>query len=275
MLKGKIIKNISNIYRVKVANTYYDCQPRGKFRKLELTPLVGDEVEIDEKNNYILDIMKRQNELDRPKVSNVDIALIVTSLKEPDLSLNLLDKEIVSIILAHIKPIICFTKLDKATKKELQDLNNLRKYYENIGIKTFTNTEIPQLTAYLKNKYIVLTGQTGAGKSSLINKIDSSKNLLEGEISYALGRGKHTTRHTEFHLIKDFYIADTPGFSSLSLEKYSNEEIKNAFKEFANSNCLYKDCSHIKEEDCEIKKLVNAGKILKSRYENYCSFVRK
>ncbi len=275
MLTGKIIKNISNLYRVKVNDNYYDCKPRGKFRNIGLTPLVGDEVEIDEKNNYILNIKERQNELDRPKISNVDVALIVTSLKEPELSLNLLDKEITSIILANIEPVICFTKLDKASKEEIKNLNKLISYYEKIGIKVFTNIKISQLVKYLQNKYVVLTGQTGAGKSSLINKIDPTKNVLEGNISIALGRGKHTTRHTEFHTIKDFYLADTPGFSSLSLEKYSNEEIKNSFWEFKDITCLYRDCNHIKEEDCEVKKLVASGKILKSRYDNYCSFIRK
>ena len=275
MLRGKIIKNISNLYRVKVDNNYYDCTPRGKFRSEGFTPLVGDIVEIDEKNNYILNILRRKNELDRPRISNIDIALIVTSLKEPDLSLNLLDKELVSIILENIEPVICFTKLDMCNKKELNELKVLIKYYESLDIKLFTNQNLKELTNYLKDKYIVLTGQTGAGKSSLINKIDSSKNILEGAISKALGRGKHTTRHTQIYQIKDFYIADTPGFSSLSLKKYSKEEIKKAFREFNKVSCLYKDCSHIKEQDCTIKELVAKKVILKSRYDNYCSFYKE
>ena len=142
MLKGRIIKNISNTYTVLSNHTLYECTPRGKFRNVGLTPLVGDEVEFDEEHNYILNILPRKNVLERPSISNITHALIVTSLKNPDLSLNLLDKEISSIILAGITPVICFTKLDKANPEELKELTKLIKYYENLGIKTFTNTKI-------------------------------------------------------------------------------------------------------------------------------------
>lgn len=275
MLKGRIIKNISNSYLVKTSNKEYTCTPRGKFRDMGLTPLVGDNVEIDEENNYILNILPRVNELSRPKISNIDYAVIVTSMKNPDLSLNLLDKELSSIILANITPIICFTKIDLMNKEEEKKLKTLIKYYESIGIKVFRNDNLKPLNEYLKGKYIVLTGQTGAGKSSLINKLDPTKNIEVGEISIALGRGRHTTRHTEFHKVDDFYIADTPGFSSLDLEKYSKEEIRDSFLEFRDCLCEYRDCMHLKENNCEVKARVNAGKILKSRYENYCNFLNK
>jgi len=274
MLKGKIIKNISNSYRVLSDNKSYDCKPRGKFREMGLTPLVGDLVEIDEKNNYIINILPRKNELKRPSVSNIDIALIVTSMKKPDLSLHLLDKELCSIILADIEPVICFTKIDLANEEEKKFLKQLKKYYESLNIKVYTNDKIKPLTDYLKGKYIVLTGQTGAGKSSLINKIDPSKKLEIGEISEALGRGRHTTRHTEFYPIDNFFLADTPGFSALDLSEYTKEEIRDAFPEFSDVTCEYRNCMHVKEENCEVKKLVEKNKILKSRYENYCNFVR-
>ena len=273
MLKGKIIKNISNLYVVEANNNLYECHPRGKFRNLKLTPLVGDIVEFDEQNNYILNILPRKNSLERPSISNIDIALIITSLKKPDLSLNLLDKQISNIILENIEPVICFTKLDLLSKEELKEFTKIKTYYDTIGIKTFTNTNLKPLIKYLKNKYVVLTGQTGSGKSSLINKLDSTKNLETNEISEALGRGKHTTRHTEFYLIKDVYIADTPGFSSLDLSNYSKEDIKNSFIEFSNYTCKYRDCNHLKEDGCNIIKAVDNNEILKSRYENYCSFI--
>lgn len=273
MLKGKIVKNISNIYTVYSSNHFYDCKARGKFRNMKLTPLVGDEVEFDEKNLYILNILPRKNELDRPNISNIDICLIVTSLKEPDLSLFLLDKEICSIFLAHVIPVICFTKLDLASSEELKEMKQIRKYYESIGIRTFTNLELEELEKHLKNKYVVLTGQTGAGKSSLINKMDSSFHLEIGEISASLGRGRHTTRHTEFYFVHDIYIADTPGFSSLDITKYTKEEIRDTFPEFQNKNCEYRDCMHLKEPSCEVKDFLSHGKILKSRYEHYCQFI--
>ena len=214
MVRGKIIKNISDSYTVRVNDEDYVCKARGKFRQEKLIPLVGDEVEIDEKEKYIWKIDKRRNELKRPHISNVDIAIIVTSLVEPELALLLLDKQITSVVIAKVEPIICFTKLDLADKEKLQELEVLREYYENIGIRTFTNLEIEELMSYLETKFVVLTGQTGAGKSSLINKIDASFDLKVAPISKALGRGKHTTRHTEFHEVRGVYIADTPGFSA-------------------------------------------------------------
>ena len=275
MLKGRIIKNISNSYVVKTKDKDYTCTPRGKFRDMGLTPLVGDIVEIDEDNNYILKIDERKNELDRPRISNIDYALIVTSMKKPDISLNLLDKEISSIILAGITPIICFTKIDLINTEEKKELEELIKYYKSIGIETFKNDFLAPLKEYLKGHYIVLTGQTGAGKSSLINRLDATKHIEVGEISLALGRGRHTTRHTEFHEVDGFYIADTPGFSSLDLNKYSKEEIRDSFLEFRAFECEYRDCMHLKEKNCEVKARVNEGTILKSRYENYCNFISR
>lgn len=275
MLKGKIVKNISDTYTVIANSITYECKARGKFRELGLTPLVGDEVEFNEEEKYILKILPRQNELKRPNISNIDVALIVTSVKKPDLSLNLLDKEISSILLSKVTPIICFTKLDLLNKKELKNLKSIVKYYKSLDIKVFTNQKPKKLIKYLKNKYVVLTGQTGAGKSSLINKIDSSFHLKEGEISEALGRGKHTTRHTEFHLVKNVYFADTPGFSSLDLNEFSKEQIRDSFTEFKHYPCEYKDCMHTKENDCNVKKAVTNKKILESRYNNYVSFIKK
>lgn len=274
MLKGKIIKNISDTYTVVSDNKFYDCKARGKFRNMGLTPLVGDEVHFEEQDKYILEILERKNELKRPSISNVDVALIITSLKKPDLSLNLLDKEISSIVLSNIEPVICFTKLDLINKEELKELKKIIKYYKKLGIKIFLNNKPKKLIKYLKNKFVVLTGQTGSGKSSLINRLDPNKDLKVGEISEALGRGKHTTRHTEFHEVKNIFIADTPGFSSLDLSEYSKEEIRDSFKEFNNTNCEFKDCMHIKENNCEVKKKVLDGTILKSRYENYCNFIK-
>lgn len=274
MLTGRIIKNISNDYTVLSENKLYVCKARGKFRDLGLTPLVGDIVSFDEENSYILSIDDRINELVRPSISNVDIALIITSLKKPDLSLNLLDKEISSIILSNIEPVICFTKLDLITKEDLKELKKLTKYYESIGIKVFKNNKLKKLIKYLKGKYVVLTGQTGAGKSSLINRIEPNKNIKVGEISDALGRGKHTTRHTEFYEVKNIYFADTPGFSSLDLSKYSKEEIRDSFFEFKNQDCEFKNCMHTKENNCEVKKKLEKNIILNSRYENYLNFIK-
>lgn len=274
MLTGMIIKNISDTYTVKAGNKLYDCKARGKFRKDGLTPLVGDIVEFDLENLYIITINSRKNELTRPSISNVDIALIITSVKKPDLSLYLLDKEITSILLEHIEPVICFTKLDMLNKEEKKELQKIMKYYKKLGYQVFTNQKLKPLIKYLKNKTVVLTGQTGAGKSSLLNKIDDKLNLKTGEISDALGRGRHTTRHTEFFLVKNMLIADTPGFSALDLDKYEKVEIRDSFVEFSKYSCEFKNCMHVKENNCEIKIQVKKGSILPSRYENYCNFIK-
>ena len=273
-MEGKIIRQISNLYTVSSNGITYDCHARGKFRRDKLTPLVGDIVEFDEKNNYILDIKTRKNSLERPSIANIDSALIITSVKKPDLSLNLLDKELVLTISNNIEPIIVFTKIDLLTKSELKRIKNIMKYYTNIGIKVTTNRNLYKLKRYIKNKTLVLTGQTGAGKSSLLNKLDKKLNLATNEISEALGRGKHTTRHVELFKYKTSFIADTPGFSSLDLKSISKELIKDSFYEFNNVTCEYKDCMHINEKECKIKELVKNRKILKSRYENYINFVR-
>lgn len=274
MLKGMIVKNISDIYTVKVDSKLFNCKARGKFRCNGLTPLVGDWVKFDEKNSYILEIEKRKNSLLRPSISNVDVALIVTSVKNPNLSLYLLDKQICNISLMGILPVICFTKIDLLNEEERKSFLNIQKYYEKIGYHIFTNDRLDSLKEYLKGKTVVLTGQTGAGKSSLLNLIDPSLHLKVGEISKALGRGKHTTRHTEFFMIDEILIADTPGFSALDLKQFSKEEIRDSFVEFKKENCEFKDCMHIKEKNCEVKKAVSSGRIRQSRYDDYCLFIQ-
>lgn len=273
-MEGKITRQISNLYTVTSNGLTFDCHARGKFRKDKLTPLVGDMVEFDSENKYILKINTRKNYLERPTIANIDSALIITSVKKPDLSLNLLDKQLVLAISNNIEPIIVFTKLDLLTKSELKKIKNIMKYYTKIGVKVTTNRNLYKLKRYIKNKTLVLTGQTGAGKSSLLNKLDKKLNLATNEISEALGRGKHTTRHVELFKYKSSFIADTPGFSSLDLNKLDIEKIKNSFYEFKDVVCEYKDCKHINEKKCSVKELVNNKKILKSRYDNYNNFVR-
>ena len=274
MLKGMIVKNISDTYTVKENKNLYECKARGKFRNSGLTPLVGDIVEFDPEQNYILDIMERKNELARPSVSNIDVALIISSVKKPDLSLYLLDKQITSVALENIEPVLCFTKLDLLSRKELKEIKKIMKYYKKLGYAVFMNWQIKKILRYLKGKTVVLTGQTGAGKSSLLNLISPSLNLKTGEISEALGRGKHTTRHTEFFLVKDVLIADTPGFSSLDINKHTKEEIRDTFLEFKKYTCEFKNCMHDKEQNCAVREACEKEEIMKSRYENYCNFIR-
>jgi len=267
---GIIIKLISNDYTVLCNDKIYICKPRGKFRNLNISPLVGDRVIIDSENNYILDIKKRKNFLLRPPVSNIDQAIIITSLKSPDYSSNLLDKLLVTIIHNKIKPIICFTKIDLV---DIGKYKEIIDYYKKIGIEVYFNNEIDKIKKIFADKISVFTGQSGAGKSTLLNKIDQNLNLKTDEISKALNRGKHTTRHVELLKVCDGYVADTPGFSSIDISNLTKEEIKNTFIEFRNINCKYKDCNHDKEEECAVKEMVQNGQIMKRRYENYIKFI--
>ena len=275
-MEGRIIKNISNDYVVKIDNKLYTCKPRGKFRISNLTPLVGEIVEIDNNNNYIIDIKKRKNSLIRPSVSNIDKAIIVTSVK-PKLDTNLLDKLLVLTMYNNIEPVICFTKLDLLNLEELKEINSIINYYESIGYVAVKNTQIDKIKSILKNNLSVFVGQSGAGKSSLLNKLDSKLELKTNEISKALGRGKHTTRHVELFEVCEGLVVDTPGFSSLDLSSLSNMDIRDNMKEMFDNldKCKYRDCMHYKEDGCYVKSLVDDNVILKSRYDNYISFLRK
>ena len=276
-MKGKIIKCLSNDYTVLADNKTYVCKSRGKFRKLNITPLVGDNVIFDEQNNYILEILPRKNELVRPPVANIDQAILITSVKEPDFSSNLLDKLITIVEYNNVKPIICFTKTDLLTSEEKKEIETIYNYYKSIGYDVYYNYEIDEIKKIFKDKVSVFTGQTGAGKSTLLNKLDSNLNIKTGEISIALGRGKHTTRHTELINLCNGLVADTPGFSALSLDSLSKADIRDQFSEFNKYRdlCKYKDCMHDKEDHCMIKEKVNDKTILKSRYENYLKFIEK
>ncbi len=274
-MQGRITKQISNQYTVSTNDRELVCMARGKFRNMGLSPLVGDLVRIDSETLTIEEILPRKNELDRPVVANIDVALIVTSVKKPDLSLSLLDKELSIIIKNNIEPVICFTKLDLLTSKEKKDLKPLIKYYKSIGIQVFNNKEIGKIKRYLKNKLVVLTGQTGAGKSSLLNRINPKLNLETKPISEALNRGVHTTRHTEIYKVGKIYFVDTPGFSALDLKDISKEELRDTFLEFERYNCDFKDCTHNNEKGCGVKMALSKGLILPSRYMNYIRFLKE
>ena len=272
---GKIIKLISNDYSVLFENQVYVCKSRGNFRYQGFKPLVGDNVEFDSDNKIIMNILKRKNELVRPPVANIDQALIVTNVY-PSFSSNLLDKLINIIEFNNIEPIICFTKLDLVDDAIKKEIDEVISYYKKIGYRVFINTEVEELKSIFKDKITVFKGQTGAGKSTLINKLNPNLNLKTDEISKALGRGKHTTRHVELINVLGGFIADTPGFSDVSFIGMSREDIRDNFIEFNSyrDKCKYKDCMHDKENECEIKNRVNSNDILKSRYENYIKFIK-
>ena len=274
-MKGQIVKILSNLYFVNCDGTIYECHSRGNFRNKNITPVVGDYCMVDIENKYILEILPRKNFLIRPLVANIDQGLIVTSLKTPDFSTNLLDKLILIMELNNIKPIICITKEDIVDNNIKEEVKEVLNYYKKIGYTVFYNYETEEIKKIFKDKTTVFTGQTGAGKSSLFNRLDPNLNFETGEVSIALGRGKHTTRFVELISLFDGKLVDTPGFSSIDLSVFSKEDIKNSFVEFKNFNCKYRDCNHINESinECLVKQAVESKAILKSRYENYLKFI--
>lgn len=274
-MKGQIVKILSNLYFVNVNGKVYDCHSRGKFRNDNITPTVGDYVIVDLENKYIMDILPRKNTLIRPFVSNIDQGLIVTSVKKPDFSTNLLDKLLVVMEYNNVKPIICLTKYDLLSKNEKKEINKYIKYYKKIGYKVFINNKLFLIKKIFKGKTTVFTGQTGAGKSTLLNKLDKRLNLETGEISIALGRGKHTTRHVELLELFKGKLLDTPGFSSIDFNDLSNDDIKKAFIEFNHYNCKYKDCSHTNEKECEVIKATKKDNLLEERHSNYLKFLQR
>ena len=274
-MQGEVVKVISNQFYVKVNNNVLICTQRGVLKKNKTLPLVGDKVLVDIEKRVIEKILPRKNEIVRPPVANIDQAIVVTSLKHPDFSTNLLDKLLVQLEINKIKPIICLTKKDLLSSIELTNYLEIINYYQKIGYLVVDNTDIKKLLKELENKITVFLGQTGAGKSTLLNKLFPDLNLKTGEVSLALGRGKHTTRVVEIIEIGSIKVLDTPGFSALSFLKYDLESVKEAFIEFKNYPCLYKDCNHDKEPECNLKKAVLAGQVLESRYENYLNFKKE
>ncbi len=272
-MEGLITKILSDKCYVKINKEVVICNLRGKFRVQKLLPLVGDKVIIDKEKKIINKILPRKNEIRRPAVSNITQGLIVASLKKPDLDTNLIDKILVELEYNSIKPIICFTKKDLLNKDELVDVMKVVNYYKKL-YPVYFNDEINDINKIFKNEITVFIGQTGAGKSTLLNKLDSSLELKTGEISNALGRGKHTTRHVEIIEILDGMLLDTPGFSALEFYNMMQNEIRDAFIEFSLYPCPYRDCMHIKENDCNVKKAVLEGKIAKFRYQDYLDLVK-
>lgn len=276
-MEGIIIGNIADLYKVKYDDGCILIKARGVLKRNRAKLLVGDKVIFDLEKKIIEKILPRFNELERPPICNVNQAIIVTSVKEPNLDLYLLDKMINIIEYNSIDIIICFTKLDLLDEIELKIVKEYMDYYQGIGYTVIDNNEIIKLKTLLKDKVTVITGQSGAGKSSLLNKLDSNLNLKTDKISLALGRGKNTTKHAELFELYGGLIADTSGFSSLSFNNIDKIDIRNGMIEFDKYSdaCKYRDCFHLKENDCGVKDALKMGKIIQSRYDHYQKFIEE
>lgn len=273
-MEGIITKILSNISYVKTDKEVIVCSIRGKVKETQLLPLVGDRVIIDKEKKVIEKILPRKNAIRRPPVSNITQALVITSFKNPDFSTNLIDKILVELEFNKIKPILCFTKKDLISDEEFMEYKKAIDYYESIGYQIFYNDDISSLKKIFKNEITVFVGQTGSGKSTLLNKLDPNFSLKTGEVSIALGRGRHTTRCVEMLELFNGMVLDTPGFSALEFYNMTKSELKDTFVEFQKFPCPYRDCLHINESECGIKRAVMDGNIAEFRYENYLNLVR-
>lgn len=271
MIDGKIISINKDLYTVSSSDSVFPCSVRGKLKNIKLT--VGDDVLFNKDTLTIEDVKERRNTLSRPLISNIDKLFIVISTHLPKYSAYLLDKFLVLSHYNNIKPVIIFTKLDLCREEEKNEVKTAIKYYKKLGYSVYTNKDIRKIKREMKDNVIALAGQTGAGKSTLLNRIDKTLNLKTGEVSVALGRGRHTTRLVELIKIGSTLIADTPGFSSLELDM-PKISIKNGFIEFK-ANCKYSSCNHIDSDGCEVIKRVNNNKIMKSRYESYLKLMNE
>ncbi|MFB1049618.1 ribosome small subunit-dependent GTPase A [Paraliobacillus sp. JSM ZJ581] len=285
MPDGKIMKALSGFYYVKTERGLYQCRGRGLFRKKKLTPLVGDNVNFDiqeDNEGYITAIKERRNELKRPAVANIDQAIIVVSAKEPDFSTLLLDRFLVLVEANDIRPIIFISKIDKLIDTELAEIQSYQSIYQKIGyqvelISAQENKEYDQLSNYFANKISVIAGQSGVGKSSLLNRLNPTLEIDTNEISTSLGRGKHTTRHVELVEIYNGLVADTPGFSSLEFDTLDLQSLPVCFPEITKRqhDCKFRGCMHVNEPKCAVKQAVDVNEIALFRYEHYLQFYQE
>ncbi|MEG1311085.1 MAG: ribosome small subunit-dependent GTPase A [Romboutsia sp.] len=285
MINGKIIKGIGGFYYVDTEDGLYECRARGIFRKQKITPLVGDRVSIsvvdeDNKKGVVEEIYKRDTELVRPPIANVDKALIVFAVKNPKPNLSLLDRFIVLAEKENLEIVIVLTKADLDDDDILEELQSIYELsgYKVIPVSNKTKLNIEKIKEELRGNVVVFAGPSGVGKSSLLNEIDSNFKLQTGEVSDKIKRGKHTTRHAELlKLDCGAMVADTPGFSSLTLDDISETELKDYFIEFDEFNeCRFGSrCIHEKEPSCAIKEAVEKGEISKKRYDSYIQLLNE
>ncbi len=276
---GRIVKGIAGFYYcVCEDNLVYECKAKGIFRKDGVKPLVGDFVNVEVLSEAdllgnISEVLPRENELIRPRVANVDQALIVFALHSPEPNLLMLDKMILEYACQNVPVLLCFNKEDLGAEDEIQ---RIQQVYAGCGarvfiVSTLTGEGIEELKAALFEKTTTVAGPSGVGKSSIVNSITGDTIMETGSISRKLERGKHTTRHSEIIPIgQSSYIIDTPGFGAFDVSAITCDNLADYYEEFhVDSECRFIPCSHTHEPDCCIKEAVFNGIINRTRYENY------
>lgn len=274
VIKGTIIKGIGGFYYVKAADKIIECKARGIFRKENITPLVGDSVSIklnSPENGVIEEIFPRKNSLIRPPVANVSQVAVVFATENPRPNMLIIDKFIAACEELDIEVLICINKIDLQSGSEYADIYT-KAGFDVLTLSASTGYNIDVLKKKLKDNITVFAGNSGVGKSSLLNAVLGKETFQTGEVSDKVERGRHTTRHSELlPLPSGGYIIDTPGFSSFDIAKIDASKLHLYFREFqeVNSACKFPDCSHTVEKGCSILNAVKDGTISSSRHENY------
>ncbi|MEJ6348573.1 ribosome small subunit-dependent GTPase A [Holzapfeliella sp. He02] len=277
MIKGQIINSISGFYDVVTENGKYRTRARGNLRNKRQKPIVGDYVEIqpeeETKTGYLMSIDERKNSLKRPLLANISDVLLLISAREPEFSPKLLDRFLTFIEEHQVAIAIYISKMDLLSEEEASHLKRQLAYYESIGYPVFYSDQpLSVLEDYFKTKHLsVLAGQSGVGKSTLLNQLNPNAKQETAAISQTLNRGKHTTRQVQLFELASGYLADTPGFSSIDIQMIQLDELRDCFVEFRSHAhlCQFRSCQHLNEPNCEIKRLVESGDILQSRYDMY------
>ena len=274
-MEGIIIKGIGGFYYIKTDEGIIECKARGKFRYNSLKPMVGDRVTIKVENGkgVIEDIHERSSELIRPTVANVTQAFVVFAIKNPDINLDLLNRFLTLCEYNDIHAVVCLNKEDLCTEEEKENLKELINDigYEVLFINAKEGKGFDALKERLEHNITVLCGPSGAGKSTLLNSFIDREHMETGSVSEKIGRGKHTTRHSELINVDNGYLVDTPGFTTLDVTFIDRDSLKYCFPEFNDYNnlCKFNGCNHYKEPKCAVKEAVEEGKINKLRYEFY------
>lgn len=273
-MQGKIIKSLAGFYYVESEGQVYQTRARGNFRKRGETPYVGDIVDFSAEDNsegYILAIHPRKNSLVRPPIVNIDQAVVIMSAKEPEFNSNLLDRFLILLEHKAIHPVVYISKMDLLDSPE--EIKAIGRQYQAIGYDFVTSLE--ELLPLLADKITVFMGQTGVGKSTLLNRIAPELALETGEISDSLGRGRHTTLAVSFYNTHGGKIADTPGFSSLDYDIANAEDLNEAFPELRrlSHECKFRSCTHTHEPKCAVKAALETGELWPVRYEHYLQFL--